>query len=91
MAHEAGRGVLKYFPATAAGGVAALAGIASALGDLRFVPTGGVRVESLAQWKALGDKLAADWVAEMNGKGLNGSKMLEDAKALIARHAGTTK
>jgi len=45
----------------------------------------------LAQWKALGDKLAADWVAEMNGKGLNGSKMLEDAKALIARHAGTTK
>jgi TRAP-type transport system periplasmic protein len=41
----------------------------------------------LAQWKALGNKLAGDWVTEMNGKGLNGAKMLEDAKALIAKHA----
>lgn len=41
----------------------------------------------LAQWKTLGNKLAADWATEMNGKGLNGTKMLEDAKALIAKHS----
>ena len=42
----------------------------------------------LATWKQLGNKLAADWVTEMNGKGLPGAKMLDDAKALIAKHAG---
>ena len=41
----------------------------------------------LAQWKALGNKLSADWVNDMNGKGLNGQKMLDDARALIAKHA----
>jgi TRAP-type C4-dicarboxylate transport system substrate-binding protein len=50
--------------------------------------TSVIPAAELKQWKALGDKLAADWVAEMNGKGLDGSKMLGDAKALIARHAG---
>jgi 2-dehydro-3-deoxyphosphogluconate aldolase/(4S)-4-hydroxy-2-oxoglutarate aldolase len=53
MAHEAGFRALKFFPAMAAGGPAALGGIASALQDLRFVPTGGVRVDALAPWKAL--------------------------------------
>ncbi len=53
LAHEAGCRVLKFFPALAAGGPAALGGIASALQDLRFVPTGGVRVDALAPWKAL--------------------------------------
>jgi 2-dehydro-3-deoxyphosphogluconate aldolase/(4S)-4-hydroxy-2-oxoglutarate aldolase len=53
MAHEAGWHVLKFFPAMAAGGPAALGGIASALRGLRFVPTGGVRVDALAGWKAL--------------------------------------
>ena len=41
----------------------------------------------LASWKKLGDKLAADWVKEMDGKGLPGARLLDDAKALIAKHA----
>ncbi|MBP6902786.1 MAG: TRAP transporter substrate-binding protein [Burkholderiaceae bacterium] len=49
--------------------------------------TNVIPAAELAQWKTLGDKLAAEWVAEMNGKGLAGSKMLDDAKALIAKHA----
>jgi 2-dehydro-3-deoxyphosphogluconate aldolase / (4S)-4-hydroxy-2-oxoglutarate aldolase len=53
MAHEAGYGVLKFFPAMAAGGPNALAGIASALRDIRFIPTGGVKVDNLSVWKAL--------------------------------------
>jgi len=50
--------------------------------------TNVIPAAELKLWKALGDKLAADWVTEMNGKGLNGTKLLEDAKALIAKHAG---
>jgi 2-dehydro-3-deoxyphosphogluconate aldolase/(4S)-4-hydroxy-2-oxoglutarate aldolase len=53
MAHEGGHRVLKFFPALAAGGPAALGAIAAALQGLRFVPTGGVRIDALAPWKAL--------------------------------------
>jgi 2-dehydro-3-deoxyphosphogluconate aldolase / (4S)-4-hydroxy-2-oxoglutarate aldolase len=53
MAHEAGFSVLKFFPAMAAGGPSALSGIASALGGIRFIPTGGVKVDTLNHWKAI--------------------------------------
>jgi TRAP-type C4-dicarboxylate transport system substrate-binding protein len=49
--------------------------------------TNVIPASELAQWKALGNKLAADWVGEANGKGLQGAKLLEDARALIAKHA----
>ena len=42
----------------------------------------------LEQWRKTAQPLADAWVADMNAKGRNGAKMLEDAKALIARHAG---
>ena len=47
--------------------------------------TNVIPASELAQWKLLGNKLSADWVKEMDGKGLNGTKLLEDAKALIAK------
>lgn len=46
-----------------------------------------IPASELAQWKTLGAKLAADWVTEMNGKGLNGTRLIDDARALIAKHA----
>jgi TRAP-type C4-dicarboxylate transport system substrate-binding protein len=49
--------------------------------------TNVIPASEIATWKKLGDKLAADWAKEMEGKGLNGAKMVEDAKALIAKHA----
>ena len=51
--------------------------------------TNVIPAAELAQWKALGNKLSSDWVTEMNGKGLNGTKLLEDAKALIAKHVAS--
>jgi TRAP-type C4-dicarboxylate transport system substrate-binding protein len=45
----------------------------------------------LATWKQLGNKLAADWVKEMDGKGLPGAKLLEDAKALIAKQVAAQR
>ncbi|MEK8051103.1 TRAP transporter substrate-binding protein [Ideonella sp. DXS22W] len=49
--------------------------------------TNVIAAAELAPWKAVGDKLSADWVKEMDGKGLKGTQMLQDAKALIAKHA----
>ncbi len=49
--------------------------------------TNVIPAAELAHWKLLGNKLSADWAKEMDGKGLNGTKLLEDAKALIAKQA----
>ena len=49
--------------------------------------TNVIAASELATWQKLGDKLSADWVKDMSGKGLDGQKMLSDAKALIAKQA----
>ncbi|WP_395667614.1 TRAP transporter substrate-binding protein [Rhodoferax sp.] len=46
-----------------------------------------IPASELVQWKALGSKLSSEWVTEMNGKGLNGTKMLDDAKGLISKYS----
>lgn len=53
--------------------------------------TNVIAASELANWKKLGDKLSADWIKEMDGKGLNGNKLREDAKALIEQHAKAAK
>ncbi|MES2207660.1 MAG: bifunctional 4-hydroxy-2-oxoglutarate aldolase/2-dehydro-3-deoxy-phosphogluconate aldolase [Pseudomonadota bacterium] len=59
MAYEAGFRTLKFFPAMAAGGPKALAGLSSALGnDLAFIPTGGVTVNTLSDWKSISSVIA---------------------------------
>ncbi len=42
----------------------------------------------LDSWKKIGQPLTDAWVADMNAKGQDGKKMLEGARALIAKHAG---
>ena len=51
--------------------------------------TNVIPASELVQWKALGNRLAADWVNEMNAKGLPGQKLLDDARALIAKQAAS--
>ena len=43
----------KFFPAEAAGGIATLQAFASVFRNIRFCPTGGIRMETAAQWLAL--------------------------------------
>lgn len=43
----------KFFPAEASGGIPALKALAGPFGDIRFCPTGGIRVETAADWLAL--------------------------------------
>lgn len=50
---ERGIKELKFFPAEAAGGVAYLKSLAGPLPDVRFCPTGGIRVDTAADYLAL--------------------------------------
>lgn len=47
--------------------------------------TNVIPAAELVQWKKLGDKLSADWVKDVTAKGLDGRKLLDDARALIDR------
>jgi 2-dehydro-3-deoxyphosphogluconate aldolase / (4S)-4-hydroxy-2-oxoglutarate aldolase len=44
---------LKFFPAVAAGGVAALKGHSAVFGDVVFCPTGGITAQTAPDWLAL--------------------------------------
>jgi len=44
---------LKFFPATAAGGLPALKGLGAVFGGVRFCPTGGITLASAPEWLAL--------------------------------------
>ena len=57
-AKELGFNTLKFFPAMAAGGPKALAGISAPLAGLSYIPTGGVTLDNLQQWKAIDSVLA---------------------------------
>ncbi len=49
---------VKFFPASAAGGVATLKALAAPFRDMRFMPTGGVSAANLAEYLALPQVLA---------------------------------
>ena len=52
MALEAGLEAVKFFPAEASGGLAALRALAAPFRGLRFVPTGGITADRLASYLA---------------------------------------
>jgi 2-dehydro-3-deoxyphosphogluconate aldolase / (4S)-4-hydroxy-2-oxoglutarate aldolase len=43
----------KFFPAEASGGIPALKALTGPFGNVRFCPTGGIRVDTAADWLAL--------------------------------------
>ena len=53
MALDRGLKILKFFPAEAVGGVATLRAIAAPYGEVKFIPTGGITLENLADYLAL--------------------------------------
>ncbi|MGB5933805.1 MAG: bifunctional 4-hydroxy-2-oxoglutarate aldolase/2-dehydro-3-deoxy-phosphogluconate aldolase [Anaerolineae bacterium] len=52
MALEKGLEILKFFPAEALGGIAMLKAIAAPYGGVRFIPTGGINQNNLADYLA---------------------------------------
>ena len=62
---EQGFGLLKFFPADAAGGVAWLKAVAAPLAGLRFCPTGGVGADTAQAYLSLANVacVGGSWVA----------------------------
>lgn len=52
MALDAGLNCVKFFPAEAAGGLPALSALSAPYGGVRFVPTGGITVETMPSYLA---------------------------------------
>jgi len=71
-AHNLGLDVVKFFPASIAGGVPAIKAVAGVFRNMRFMPTGGISAGNLAEYLAVPSVLAcggswltpADAVAE---------------------------
>ena len=57
-AHNLGLDVVKFFPASIAGGIPALKTLSSVFRHMRFMPTGGVSPDNLAQFLAVPAVLA---------------------------------
>lgn len=68
--------VVKFFPASIAGGVAAVAAYASVFRDMRFMPTGGIGTGNLSDYLALPSVIAC------------GGSWLVPGEALAARDFG---
>ncbi len=62
---EQGFGLLKFFPADAAGGLIWLKAVGAPLADLRFCPTGGITEETAPDYLALANVacVGGSWVA----------------------------
>ena len=52
-AREAGFTLLKFFPAVASGGIPMISALAGPYRDVAFMPTGGIRADTLADWLAV--------------------------------------
>jgi len=44
--------------------------------------------DEVARWKAASQPVVDRWIADMDGKGIDGAALIEQAKALIAKHGG---
>ncbi len=52
-AHNLGLDVVKFFPASVAGGIPAIKALSSVFRHMRFMPTGGISPQNLAEYLAL--------------------------------------
>jgi 2-dehydro-3-deoxyphosphogluconate aldolase/(4S)-4-hydroxy-2-oxoglutarate aldolase len=50
MAIEHGLGIVKFFPADAFGGIKTLKALAGPFGSIKFIPTGGITAQNLAEY-----------------------------------------
>ena len=87
---------VKYFPAEAAGGVAALSALAAVFRGMRFIPTGGISAWNLAGWLALPEVLACggSWMtpaAAVAARDYGRITALAAEALAIARDARSTK
>ncbi len=89
-ARNLGVKVVKFFPASIAGGIPALKALGSVFGDLKFMPTGGVSAGNLADFLALKSVIACggSWLtpaaAIVAGNYEEVTRLARDAVAIAA-------
>lgn len=93
-ATELGLTVLKFFPAEASGGVAAVKALSAPFSDVSFVPTGGISADNLADYAALPSVCAVggSWMVAPKllaaGEWDQVRELCASAKALVDRSRG---
>ena len=62
---EAGFSEIKFFPASAAGGIKFIKSLASPLPKLKFCPTGGISLDTASEWLSLANVscVGGSWIA----------------------------
>lgn len=91
---QLGLAVLKFFPAEAMGGVKALKSLSDPFPQLRFIPTGGIRLETLPDYLRLEKVLAVggSWMATRRmiaeGKFAEITHMAKEASQVVEQVRG---
>lgn len=88
---EQGFGLMKFFPADGAGGIAWLKAVAAPLAGLRFCPTGGIAAESASHYLAIANVacVGGSWVAPRDAVAAGQWERIERlaaAAAALKRH-----
>ncbi len=95
MALDRGLDILKFFPAEALGGIAMLKAIAAPYGGVRFIPTGGINQENLADYLAHPSVhcCGGSWLAKADlisaGRFDEITKLTRDAMTVVRRVRGS--
>ncbi|MGN1150778.1 MAG: bifunctional 4-hydroxy-2-oxoglutarate aldolase/2-dehydro-3-deoxy-phosphogluconate aldolase [Lachnospiraceae bacterium] len=90
MALEEGLEVVKFFPAEAAGGIAMIKAMSAPYGSVRFMPTGGITMENLADYLSF-SKVIACGGSFMVSKKMIAENQLEKIKELTGEAVSLCK
>jgi 2-dehydro-3-deoxyphosphogluconate aldolase/(4S)-4-hydroxy-2-oxoglutarate aldolase len=94
MALDRGLNILKFFPAEAIGGIAMLKAISAPYGGIKFIPTGGVNRNNLADYLALPSVhcCGGSWLVKANlisaGKFDEITRLTQDAMSVVRQVRG---
>ena len=94
MALDRGLNILKFFPAEAIGGIAVLKAISAPYGGVKFIPTGGINQNNLADYLALPSVhcCGGSWLVKANlisaGKFDEITKLAREAMSVVRRVRG---
>jgi 2-dehydro-3-deoxyphosphogluconate aldolase/(4S)-4-hydroxy-2-oxoglutarate aldolase len=94
MALDRGLNILKFFPAEAMGGIAVLKAISAPYGGVKFIPTGGINRNNLADYLALPSVhcCGGSWLVKANlisaGKFDEITKLTQDAVSVVRQVRG---
>jgi len=94
MALDRGLNVLKFFPAEAMGGIATLKAISAPYGSVKFIPTGGINQNNLADYLALPSVhcCGGSWLVKANlistGKFDEITELAREAMSVVHRVRG---